>query len=80
MEIDVKLAFANGSILGWSASVFLAAAPGVEEIGEKVSGKETFLPRARLQCRAMRKYENRERERRAAVCSSPRMSWMVYWE
>jgi hypothetical protein len=48
VEIDVRLAFANGSILGWSASVFLAAAPGLEEIGEKVSGKETFVPRARL--------------------------------
>jgi hypothetical protein len=47
VEIDVRFAFANGSILGWSASVFLAAAPGLEEIGEKVSGKKTFLPRAR---------------------------------
>jgi hypothetical protein len=48
VEIDVRLAFANRSILGWSASVFLGAAPGLEEIGEKVSGKETLLPRARL--------------------------------
>jgi hypothetical protein len=48
VEIDVRLAFANGLILGWSASVFLAAAPGLEEIGEKVSGKGTFLPRAQL--------------------------------